>query len=116
MAASSGKSKSISNGPRGRVLTLPPERGRSPPAARRSVEVFWSLPETLHRPYCCGPGRSYVFSVAQNCIGPRSVGGDFKMRPAGDCAEIDARVQRNRAKQLKITNPQPDVADIRETA
>jgi hypothetical protein len=41
-------------------LTLPPERGRSPPAARRSVAVFWSIPETLHWPYCCGPGRSAV--------------------------------------------------------
>jgi len=27
---------------------VPPERGRSPPAARRSVEVVWSIPEPFH--------------------------------------------------------------------
>jgi len=35
-------------------LTLPPERGRSPPAARRSVEVVWSVPELFHQPCCSG--------------------------------------------------------------
>src|SRR6266516_4543371 len=33
----------------GRILTLPPERGRSPPAARRSVEEVCSIPEPLCR-------------------------------------------------------------------
>jgi len=45
---------------RGCILTLPPERGRSPPAARRSVEVVWSIPEPFHQLCCCGPGRSAV--------------------------------------------------------
>ena len=46
---------------RGRMLTPPPpERGRSPPAARRSVEVVWIIPEPFHQLYCCGPGRSAV--------------------------------------------------------
>jgi len=44
----------------GRILTIPPERGRSPPAARRSVEVVWSIPEPFHQLCCCGPGRSAV--------------------------------------------------------
>src|SRR5205823_7661542 len=44
----------------GRILTLPPERGRSPPAARLSVEVVWRIPESLHRLKGCGPGRSAV--------------------------------------------------------
>src|SRR6266516_2456131 len=38
----------------------PPERGRSPPAARRSVEVAWRIPESLHRISRCGSGRSAV--------------------------------------------------------
>ena len=41
-------------------LTPPPERGRSPPAARRSVEVVWSIPEPFHQLCRCGPGRSAV--------------------------------------------------------
>src|SRR6185369_15994979 len=36
------------------------ERGRSPPAARRSAEVVWSIPEPFHLLCCCGPGRSAV--------------------------------------------------------
>src|SRR5437773_6338751 len=44
----------------GRILTLPPERGRSPPAARLSVEGVWRIPESLHRLNRCGPGRSAV--------------------------------------------------------
>jgi len=44
----------------GGILTLPPERGRSPPAARRSVEVVWNFPEPFHQLCCCGPGRSAV--------------------------------------------------------
>ena len=43
-----------------RLLTLPLERGRSPPAARCSVEVGWSIPESFHQLCCCGPGRSAV--------------------------------------------------------
>src|SRR5437762_13007528 len=43
-----------------RTLTQPPERGRSPPAARRSVEGFWTIPESLRRISRCGPGRSAV--------------------------------------------------------
>src|SRR6185503_14282657 len=39
-----------------RILSLPPERGRSPPAARRSVEVVWGIPEPFHQLCCCGPG------------------------------------------------------------
>ena len=43
---------------RGRTLTLPSECGRSPPAARRSVEVVWSIPEPFQ--LCsCGLGRSF---------------------------------------------------------
>src|SRR6185503_4708814 len=43
------------------------ERGRSPPAARRSVEVVWSNPEPLHLLCCCGPGlrRAEVASATQ---------------------------------------------------
>src|SRR6266516_7282840 len=44
----------------GRILILPLERGRSPSAARLSVEVEWRIPEPLHRLYCCGPGRFAV--------------------------------------------------------
>ena len=48
---------------RGRTLTLPSERGRSPPrsppAARRSVEVVWSIPEPLHQLCSCGLGQSF---------------------------------------------------------
>src|SRR6185369_16518573 len=46
----------------GCFLTLPPKRGRSPPAARRSAEVVWSIPEFFHLLCCCGPGRSAVRS------------------------------------------------------
>jgi len=58
----------VSHGPRGgRSLTLPPERGRSPPAARRSVELVWSIPEPFHPLCCCGPGlrRAEVASATQ---------------------------------------------------
>ena len=50
-----------------RLLTLPPERGWSPPAARYSVEVVWSIPEPFHQPSCCGPGlrRAEVASATQ---------------------------------------------------
>ena len=41
-------------------MTHPPERGRSPPAARRSVEVVSNIPEPLHQLCCCGPGRFAV--------------------------------------------------------
>src|SRR5438034_8317526 len=44
----------------GRILTQPPERGRSPPAARRSVEGCWTIPGSLRRISRCGPGRSAV--------------------------------------------------------
>jgi len=40
------------------ALSQAHERGRSPPAARRSVEVAWSIPEPFHQLCCCGPGRS----------------------------------------------------------
>ena len=48
-------------------MTLSPERGRSPPAARRSVEVVWSIPEPFHQLSCCGPGlrRAEVASATQ---------------------------------------------------
>jgi len=47
----------------GRIVTRPPETGRSPPAARRSVGAVWSIPEPFHQPCCCGPGRSAVRQV-----------------------------------------------------
>src|SRR5438876_1666819 len=50
----------IAPGRVGRILTQPLERGRSPPAARRSVEGFWTIPESLRRISRCGPGRSAV--------------------------------------------------------
>ena len=58
---------SFSSQPWGRILILPPERGRSPPAASRSVEVVWSIPEPFHQLCCCGPGlrRAEVASATQ---------------------------------------------------
>src|SRR5262245_47293842 len=51
----------------GRILTRPAERGRSPPAARRSVEVVWSIPAPFYLLCCCGPGlrRAEVASATQ---------------------------------------------------
>jgi len=60
-----------------RLLTLPPERGRSPPAARHSVEVVWSIPEPFHQPSCCGPGlppRRSGFSHAGGTVRGPAVG------------------------------------------
>jgi len=37
-----------------------PTGARCPPAARRSVEVVWNVPEPFHQLCCCGPGRSAV--------------------------------------------------------
>ena len=54
-------------------MTLAPERGRSPLAARLSVEVVCENPEPLHLPYFCGPG--YVFSALRTrCVRSGSAG------------------------------------------
>jgi len=45
-----------------RISTLQLERWRSPPAAHRSVELVWSIPEAYHSLCCCGPGRREVRS------------------------------------------------------
>ena len=54
--------------PTGRILTQPPERGRSPPAARRSVEVMCRIPESLG-PLRTGTVRAPAVAASRYALG-----------------------------------------------